>query len=296
VATRLYAIHWEFVADVGIQEYFIVKGTMNVTVTVSTSIVGGYTVMHDHVLRRYTVALEAETVIRLPQKAIVGGAVRLMTLDAATAVDQVRVYYRMLVEEGPGLLRVAGLTFPVMPGSVERILNAPDVVAIGTADVIGNERVRRALLEFGLDRAMAGTAEVLSVVLNQVRSFVVVNRVAARAGYTGPTMRIGGSHRHLMWGLMTLSAGLHNVDQFQLRRFGYVLWGRVLYMLLPAAVTAYAADGEPRSNVVLGSELMRRPFEALLLIIVTVKTNLRFADQLLIGVITRRHRCGKDVE
>jgi len=153
--------------------------------------------------RRYSVTLHTGTITGLFKQAFIGGAMRLVTFGAAFTFYEVVEYHGVFIREGSGIFGVTVLAGPVNAGGPEGAFEAIAVVAVDALNIIGDQRVSRAQVEFRDHGRVTTPAEIFSFRIHQVQMGIVVNLVAGRALHSGDGMRVVGAHGRLMRSLMT---------------------------------------------------------------------------------------------
>jgi len=206
---------------------------VNIAVTIDACVPVDYAVVREEVSRWFTVALETDAVARLIEKTIVGRSVRLVTFRAASSLNKMRIYDRMLVNVRAGVIAMATLTPPVKTDSHQGILRVTRLVTVDATYVSRLERVGRTSFEFRRNRSMTDNAVVVLVILDKILVRVRMNSVALRAAYLKSAVGIELHHIYLMGRDVAATAEVNLPIEFQLGGSFDIVRRRVVDMLLP---------------------------------------------------------------
>ena len=234
------AIDTELHRQFGVQEVRIGVGTMDLGVAIDAVGADGDTGMSAEMSRWRAMTLPAKAITRLAQQPVIRRSMRIVALNTIAALDQMRIGYRMLEPEWSRLFAMAILAGPVMPDGEHRIGIRSQTMAVGAADVLFQQRMRRARLKLCRHRAMAGVAELLSFINHQADR-LTMHTVATGATDTVAAMGIACQHRLLVRRRMTLRAEQRLFSLKQVARIGDRLDRGIIEMLLPAGVAADTA-------------------------------------------------------
>lgn len=197
---------------------------------------------------------------------------RIVAFRAAAAIEQMSLCYGVFKGMRAGVLAVAVLAGPIDSARQHGIAAVIGEVATSTADIIGSERMRRATLELSHDTGVAGTAEILLVILDKSSRFVAVHGVAGSTYQLCAPVRIGCEHARLMTVHVTTAAELSLLRQREIGRVANIVLGWLVQMVLPSRVTADTTDCHSRRLVSSSSQLVHRSLEIISRFLMAIQT------------------------